>query len=99
MKIGMVCPYSFDVPGGVQAHIAELAAVFISQGHDVSVLAPAEEGTVLPPYVVNGGKAIGVPYNGSVARLSFGPANFARVRRWIAENDFDVLHLHEPNAP
>lgn len=95
----MVCPYSFDVPGGVQAHIAELAAVFISQGHDVSVLAPAEEGTVLPPYVVNGGKAIGVPYNGSVARLSFGPANFARVRRWIAENDFDVLHLHEPNAP
>lgn len=95
----MVCPYSFDVPGGVQAHIAELAAVFISQGHDVSVLAPAEEETVLPPYVVNGGKAIGVPYNGSVARLSFGPANFARVRRWIAENDFDVLHLHEPNAP
>lgn len=99
MKIGMVCPYSFDVPGGVQAHIAELAAVFIAQGHEVSVLAPAEEDTVLPAYVVNGGKAISVPYNGSVARLSFGPTNFARVRRWIAEHDFDVLHLHEPNAP
>ncbi len=99
MKIGMVCPYSFDVPGGVQAHIAELAAVFIAQGHEVSVLAPAEEGTVLPPYVVNGGKAIGVPYNGSVARLSFGPTNMTRVRRWIAEHDFDVLHIHEPNAP
>jgi len=99
MKIGMVCPYSFDVPGGVQAHIAELAAVFIAQGHEVSVLAPAEEDTVLPSYVVNGGKAIGVPYNGSVARLSFGPNNFVRVRRWIAEHDFDVLHIHEPNAP
>jgi len=99
MKIGMVCPYSFDVPGGVQAHIAELAAVFIAQGHEVSVLAPAEEDTVLPPYVVNGGKAIGIPYNGSIARVSFGPTNFARARRWIAEHDFDVLHIHEPNAP
>ena len=99
MKIGMVCPYSFDVPGGVQAHIAELAAVFIAQGHEVSVLAPADEDTVLPPYVVNGGKAIAVPYNGSVARLSFSPTNMVRVRRWIAENDFDVLHIHEPNAP
>ena len=99
MKIGMVCPYSFDVPGGVQSHIAELAAVFIAQGHEVSVLAPADEDTVLPPYVVNGGKAIGVPYNGSVARLSFSPTNMVRVRRWIAEHDFDVLHIHEPNAP
>ncbi|WP_127783244.1 glycosyltransferase family 4 protein [Rhodococcus sp. X156] len=99
MKIGMVCPYSFDVPGGVQAHIAELAAVFIDQGHEVSVLAPAEEGTQLPSYVVNGGKAIGVPYNGSVARLSFGPSHWAKVRRWIGENSFDVLHIHEPNAP
>ncbi|MEO9221750.1 MAG: glycosyltransferase family 4 protein, partial [Mycobacteriaceae bacterium] len=99
MKIGMVCPYSFDVPGGVQAHIAELAAVFIAQGHEVSVLAPADEDTLLPPYVVNGGKAIGVRYNGSVARLSFSPTNMVRVRRWIADNDFDVLHIHEPNAP
>jgi len=99
MKIGMVCPYSFDVPGGVQAHIAELAAVFIAQGHEVSVLAPAEDDTVLPSYVVNGGKAIGIPYNGSIARVSFGPTNFARARRWIAEHDFDVLHIHEPNAP
>jgi len=99
VKIGMVCPYSFDVPGGVQAHVAELAAVLISLGHDVSVLAPADEATVLPDYVVNGGRAIAVPYNGSVARLSFTPATFARVRRWIRSNDFDVLHLHEPNAP
>jgi len=95
----MVCPYSFDVPGGVQAHVAELAAVLIALGHEVSVLAPADDDTVLPDYVVNGGRAIAVPYNGSVARLSFTPTNFARVRRWIASNDFDVLHLHEPNAP
>ncbi|PTR26757.1 phosphatidylinositol alpha-mannosyltransferase [Rhodococcus sp. OK519] len=99
MKIGMVCPYSFDVPGGVQAHVVELAQVFIERGHKVSVLAPASEGTTLPDFVVSAGRAVAIPYNGSVARLTFGPVSYSRVRRWIADNDFDVLHIHEPNAP
>ncbi|NKS81616.1 glycosyltransferase [Rhodococcus hoagii] len=99
MKIGMVCPYSFDVPGGVQAHVVELAQVLIERGHKVSVLAPASEGTELPDFVVSAGRAVAIPYNGSVARLTFGPISYARVRRWIADNDFDVLHIHEPNAP
>ncbi|MGW4480315.1 glycosyltransferase family 4 protein [Rhodococcus triatomae] len=99
MKIGMVCPYSFDVPGGVQAHVVELAQVLIERGHRVSVLAPASEGTELPDFVVSAGRAVAIPYNGSVARLTFGPVSYARVRRWIADNDFDVLHIHEPNAP
>lgn len=99
MKIGMVCPYSFDVPGGVQAHVVELAQVLIERGHKVSVLAPASEGTELPDYVVSAGRAVAIPYNGSVARLTFGPVAYSRVRRWIADNDFDVLHIHEPNAP
>lgn len=99
MKIGMVCPYSFDVPGGVQAHVAELAEVLIERGHKVSVLAPASDGTELPDFVVSAGRAVAIPYNGSVARLTFGPVSYARTRRWIAENDFDVLHIHEPNAP
>ncbi|SDC94721.1 glycosyltransferase family 4 protein [Rhodococcus tukisamuensis] len=99
MKIGMVCPYSFDVPGGVQAHVVELAQVLIERGHKVSVLAPAAESTELPDFVVSAGRAVAIPYNGSVARLSFGPVAYGRVRRWISENDFDVLHIHEPNAP
>ncbi|MFR9750270.1 glycosyltransferase family 4 protein [Nocardia sp. 004] len=99
MKIGMVCPYSFDVPGGVQAHVVELARVFIERGHKVSVLAPASEGTPLPEFVVSAGRAVAIPYNGSVARLSFGPTAYTRIRRWIDGNDFDVLHIHEPNAP
>lgn len=99
MKIGMVCPYSFDVPGGVQAHVVDLAEVLIERGHRVSVLAPASEGIELPDFVVSAGKALAIPYNGSVARLSFGPTASARLRRWIADNDFDVLHIHEPNAP
>ncbi|WP_330256645.1 glycosyltransferase family 4 protein [Nocardia sp. NBC_00565] len=99
MKIGMVCPYSFDVPGGVQAHVVELARVFIERGHRVSVLAPASEDTPLPEFVVSAGRAVAIPYNGSVARLSFGPMAYTRIRRWIDGNDFDVLHIHEPNAP
>ena len=38
----------------------------------------------LPPYVVPAGRAVPVPYNGSVARLAFGPVSAARVRRWLA---------------
>ncbi|MEU1980380.1 glycosyltransferase family 4 protein [Nocardia sp. NPDC019395] len=99
MKIGMVCPYSFDVPGGVQAHVVELAQVFRERGHRVSVLAPASDGTELPDFVVSAGRAVAIPYNGSVARLSFGPTAYTRIRKWIEGNDFDVLHIHEPNAP
>lgn len=95
----MICPYSFDVPGGVQAHVVELARVFIERGHKVSVLAPASDDTPLPDFVVSAGRAVAIPYNGSVARLSFGPMAYTRIRRWIDSNDFDVLHIHEPNAP
>ena len=99
MRIGMVCPYSFDVPGGVQSHVLQLAEVMRSRGHDVSVLAPASVGSDVPDYVVSGGKAVPIPYNGSVARLRFGPATHRKVKKWLADGDFDVLHLHEPNAP
>ena len=101
MRIGMVCPYSFDVHGGVQAHVLQLAEVFLAGGHHVSVLAPstADAGTHLPDYVVSGGRAVPIPYNGSVARLRFGPATHRKVKKWLIGGDFDVLHLHEPNAP
>ena len=64
MRIGMICPYSFDVPGGVQAHVTELADVFLDRGHEVSVLAPAGRDTELPDYVVRAGPALAIPYNG-----------------------------------
>jgi phosphatidylinositol alpha-mannosyltransferase len=99
MRIGMVCPYSFDVPGGVQSHVLQLAEVMRARGHTVSVLAPSSPHVALPDYVVSAGKAVPIPYNGSVARLQFSPAVHRRVRRWLTDGDFDVLHLHEPNAP
>jgi phosphatidylinositol alpha-mannosyltransferase len=99
MRIGIACPYSWDVPGGVQQHIRDLAEALIDQGHEVSVISPADDDRPLPPYVVPAGKAVPVPYNGSVARLAFGPLSVNRVRRWLRDGNFDVLHVHEPAAP
>jgi phosphatidylinositol alpha-mannosyltransferase len=99
LRIGIVCPYSFDVPGGVQFHVRDLAEALIGRGHSVSVLAPADEDTPIPEYMTSAGKAVPVRYNGAVARLTFGPMTAARVRRWLEAGRFDVLHLHEPVTP
>ncbi len=99
MKIGMVCPYSFDEPGGVQAHIIDVAQHFINKGHDVRVIGPCSPETPVPSFVVKGGKSLPIPYNGSVARLSLGPAVDQKIAQFIDEGHFDILHIHEPNSP
>lgn len=98
-RIGIVCPYGWDTPGGVQSHVGDLAEYLIRQGHYVSVLAPAIDEENLPDYVTSAGRPISIPYNGAVARVLFGPIAFARVRQWITNGSFDVLHLHEPAIP
>ena len=99
MKIGIVCPYAWDIPGGVSAHVHDLATSLIRMGHHVSVIAPAESDEQLPDFVESTGKPRAVRYNGSVARLSFGPIVARRVSKWIEDGKFDVLHVHEPLAP
>ncbi len=99
LKIGIVCPYGWDAPGGVQNHVRDLAEYLIAHGHSVSVLAPCANEEILPEYVVSAGKPIAIPYNGAVARVLFGPIAFSRVRQWISQGEFDVLHLHEPAIP
>ena len=99
MRVGLVCPYSWDVPGGVQEHIRNLAEALIDLGHEVSVISPADDDDALPDYVVPTGRAVAVPYNGSVTRLAFGPLSANRVRKWVRDGNFDVLHVHEPAAP
>ena len=100
MRIGLVCPYAWGIPGGVQAHVRDLAQTLIALGHSVSVLAPGDEDSPdLPAYVVGAGRAVPIPYNGSVARLQFGLVSAARVRRWLRDGAFDVVHVHEPAPP
>jgi phosphatidylinositol alpha-mannosyltransferase len=99
MRIGLVSPYPWDVPGGVVAHIANLAEALIARGHDVQVMSPVDDDTFpLPPYVARAGRSVPVPFNGSVSRLLLGPVSLTRVRRWIHDGQFDVLHVHSPET-
>ncbi|HEY2791284.1 MAG TPA: glycosyltransferase family 4 protein [Micromonosporaceae bacterium] len=99
MRIGIVSPYSFDTPGGVQTHVRDLAETLIELGHYVNVLAPAGDDEDGPAFFTSAGRAVPVRYNGSVARLLFGPISAARVRKWLTAGRFDVIHVHEPITP
>lgn len=106
MKVGLVCPYSFHRPGGVQNHVLGLAGWLKSQGHQVSVLAPGEPPAgMLASYgladleFTTGGKAVPLKANGSVARINFGFGPARRAKKWLDAGDFDVVHLHEPMTP
>jgi phosphatidylinositol alpha-mannosyltransferase len=99
MKIGIVCPYSLDRPGGVQLHVTDLAAALIDLGHDVRVLAPSAPGMPVPGFVDPAGRSVPLSYNGSTARVKFSVFAAARVREWLLNGRFDIVHLHEPGAP
>ena len=101
LRVGMVCPYSFDVPGGVQNHVLGLARYLRQAGHRPYVLAPGELGHSAGDLedFASVGTALPVPYNGSVARVNFGPLSAARVRRWLRNGRFDLIHIHEPITP
>jgi phosphatidyl-myo-inositol alpha-mannosyltransferase len=103
LRVGLVCPYSFDRPGGVQNHVLGLAGHLRDAGHQPAVLGPGTAADLADPDLADvftsAGTAVPVRYNGSVARVNFGPLSAARVRRWLAAGDFDVLHLHEPVTP
>lgn len=99
LRVGLVSPYSWDVPGGVNFHIRDLAENLIERGHHVSVLAPADEEADLPSYVTAAGGAVPVNYNGSTARVAVGPLVARRVNRWLKDGEHDVVHIHEPVVP
>lgn len=106
MRIGLVCPYSFGAPGGVQNHVLGLAGWLKTQDHQVSILAPDEpEPELLVGYglsvgeFTSGGRAIPIRANGSVARVNFGFGPARRAKSWLDAGDFDAVHLHEPIGP
>jgi phosphatidylinositol alpha-mannosyltransferase len=92
MRAGLVCPYSWSVPGGVQSHVAGLAAALQALGVETEILAP--EGGDVPL-----GRSIPIPSNGSVQRVALSPATIARTARAVRRRGYDVVHLHEPMLP
>lgn len=106
MRIAIVCPYSFSEPGGVQNHVLGLGGWLTAAGHEVAILAPGRANPVRlaanglsPEQITTLGRSLPVRYNGSVARITFGPFTHRRVGAWLAEVAPDVIHVHEPITP
>ena len=100
MKIGLVSPYDWSYPGGVQDHIRRLAAELRVRGHNVRILTPAtgSRGRLVEYGVYKLGWAAPLHVNGSVARIAVAPDLRGRIRNVLEREQFDVLHLHEPLA-
>ncbi len=94
----MVCPYSLSVPGGVQGQVLGLARALRGRGESVRVLAPCD-GPPPEPFVTPLGNCVPLGANGSVAPIAPDPAAQLRTIRALRDEDFDVVHLHEPFAP
>lgn len=108
MRVGLVCPYSFERPGGVQNHVLGLAGYLRDTGHDPYVLGCGALAGLAANDLADAdlvrrftsvGPAVPLRYNGSVARVAFGPRSAVRVRRWLVEHELDLLHVHEPITP
>lgn len=98
LRIGMICPYSLTVPGGVQAQVLGLARTLRNRGHEVRVLGPCD-GPPPAPFVTPLGNSLPTGINGSVAPLAPDVSAALRTIRALNDEAFDVLHLHEPLAP
>ena len=101
MRVGLVSPYDFASPGGVNDHVRNLAVRLQELGHESRIFAPSSRADVgfdkARFYRI--GTPIAIPVNDSVARitLSFHLAN--QVAAIVADERFDVLHFHEPLMP
>ncbi len=98
MRIGLVCPYSLSIPGGVQGQVLALARALRRRGHEARVLAPCDG----PPpelFVTPLGKSIPTASNGSVAPIAPDISAQLRTIRALWDESFDVVHLHEPLVP
>ncbi len=96
MKVAIVCPYDWSFPGGVRSHIQGLSRALKRSGIDIEIVAPA---TNTEPEIFDAGRTLGIPYNGSVARLCFSPQANRRIRKRLGRSDVDLLHIHEPFSP
>jgi phosphatidylinositol alpha-mannosyltransferase len=100
MKIGIVTPYAYPLPGGVNDHVGSLYRVLRSRGHDVRIitsshgLQKASEGDI-----IRVGKGFSVPFNGSMGTITLSPTYLAQMRTILERERFDVLHYHEPFVP
>jgi phosphatidylinositol alpha-mannosyltransferase len=100
MKIGLVTPYVYPLPGGVTQHVRYLYENLRLRGHDVRIITSshglqrASEGDV-----IRIGKGFSLPVNGSVGTITLSPRFLSQVRDTLEREQFDLLHFHEPFVP
>jgi len=113
VKVGIVVPYSWSFGGGVVDHAdaqaRALQAIGIETrlliGHDPPgsfsrILHPREGRTgPPPPGVIPLGRSVIVPGNGALSNLVLSPRALPQLRRALARERFDLVHVHEPLAP
>ena len=98
MRIGLVCPYSLTLPGGVQGQVLGLAHALRARGHDVRVLGPCD-GPPPDAGVTPLGDSLPTAANGSMAPIAPDPSAQLRTIRALRDERFDIVNLHEPLAP
>jgi phosphatidylinositol alpha-mannosyltransferase len=98
VRVALVCPYSLTLPGGVQGQVLGLARSLRALGHPTRVLAPCD-GPPPDAGVTALGNSVPFAANGSVAPIAPDPAAALRTIRALRDEDFDVVHLHEPLCP
>ena len=100
MKIALVSPYDFAHPGGVVSHISSLEQQFTGMGHEVKVIAPASR--VIEDFgdrFIAIGRPFAIPSSDSVVRVPISLHLAPAIKKTLARERFDVLHLHEPFMP
>jgi len=98
MRVGMVCPYSLTLPGGVQSQVLALARTMREGGVHVRVLGPCD-GPPPDTGVTPLGESLPATANGSIAPVAPDPAAQLRLIRALRDENFDLLHVHEPLSP
>ncbi len=98
MRIGLVCPYSLNLPGGVQGQVIALGRALRAGGIDARVLGPCD-GPPPDASVTPLGKSVPLAANGSMAPIAPDPSCALRTIRALRDENFDVVHLHEPLVP
>jgi phosphatidylinositol alpha-mannosyltransferase len=101
MRIALVSPYDWSVPGGVNRHVSALAANHMRRGNDVKIVAPTSKRLRTQPdwLEIIGHAGIGLPASGSVANVTLSHDLGPRVKRFLERESFDVVHVHEPFQP
>jgi phosphatidyl-myo-inositol alpha-mannosyltransferase len=114
MRVALVSPYSYTYPGGVGRHVEALARELMELGHEVRLLAPYDpddriarlthrgaqpQRRPLPDHVVPMGRTLGLPMNGAVSNLATFPKSVGLLSRELRHGGYDIVHVHEPNAP